>query len=102
MNSFLDKFYTDGRFLVGLVDALDEEKGQEYLAQNGIRLNADDMKRLDVLSTPGPDFDIRFAGGAYRFQKSSHSFWDLIIDSANRKIYGEWKMLGPKTVRLLG
>ncbi|KAJ6073178.1 hypothetical protein N7467_011263 [Penicillium canescens] len=35
----------------------------------------------------GPNFELRLAGGAYRFHKNEPRFWELLVDSKYKKIY---------------
>lgn len=96
MENFLDKLYTDDHFTSGFLDALGEQKRVEYLAEHGIQLTKEDIKRLNELSGPTPDFDIRLAGGVYNIEAGPHNVWDLLVDPVNRNVYGLLPTPAPK------
>lgn len=40
------------------------------------------------MSIPGPYFDIRFAGGVYRFEDNDMGFFELLVDSSKGAVLG--------------
>lgn len=64
-----------------------ENNGYDYMEKNEISFEAGDFDHFEKLRS-GPDFELRLAGGAYRFHKNKPGFWELLVDSKHKKIYG--------------
>lgn len=65
----------------------------QYTASLGFKFNADDWKVFTTLVDAGPNFELRVAGGVYRFDSNATGFWELMVHSATGKIYGEFSRL---------
>lgn len=91
MRQFLDKLYTedDGRLLAEMVSSIGEGKDTApFLAEHGFQREPDDWKCFEPLVQPGPHFYLRFAGGVYKMSGPSLGVKELVVNSANEKIYG--------------
>jgi hypothetical protein len=59
-----------------------------FLAEHGFQREPDDWKCFEPLVQPGPHFYLRFAGGVYKMSGPSLGVKELVVNSANEKIYG--------------
>ncbi|KAL7929163.1 hypothetical protein V8C35DRAFT_316062 [Trichoderma chlorosporum] len=90
VRQFLDKLYTedDGRLLAEMVSCIGEGKDTApFLVEHGFQREPDDWKCFEPLVQPGPHFYLRFAGGVYKISGPSLGITELVVNSADEKIY---------------
>ncbi|EFR01060.1 hypothetical protein MGYG_04063 [Nannizzia gypsea CBS 118893] len=88
VKKFIDLLYTDIPFQKGLIDCL-VAKGDtlDYAKSRGYIPQPDDWKLIKSLAEPGPNFDLRFAGGAYRVDPNGLGIWELLVVSSTQVVY---------------
>jgi hypothetical protein len=59
--------YEDQEFVDGILRAAEQEKASEYAASHGIDVTQANWMALKEMSQQGQHFDLRLAGGVYRF-----------------------------------
>ncbi|KAJ4269006.1 hypothetical protein NW762_003079 [Fusarium torreyae] len=90
LRPLLDRLYSNNRFLGALSTMSQDGEPQgvvAWLKQQGFAISNDDLKALDAMRTPGPDFDVRFAGGAYKLKAQGLDYQTLFIHCVTRKVY---------------
>jgi hypothetical protein len=93
LQKLIDCLYRDNFFLgeclqLALEGTLDEL--QSFLQGQGFHITPESLKKLAAWTSPGPEFDIRFAGGAYRIRSDGpRQFLELFVDPVNRTLFGK-------------
>ncbi|EFR04541.1 hypothetical protein MGYG_07546 [Nannizzia gypsea CBS 118893] len=100
LKAYFDKVYTDNDILLGLLNSCDDDKDHppEYTASQGFKFNSDDWKAFITLVDAGPNFELRVAGGVYRFDSNAMGFWELMVHSATGKIYVDGNLVTSQSV----
>ncbi|DAA75502.1 TPA_exp: Uncharacterized protein A8136_1576 [Trichophyton benhamiae CBS 112371] len=100
LKTYFDKVYTDNDILLGLLDSCDDnmDHPSQYTASLGFKFNADDWKVFTTLVDAGPNFELRVAGGVYRFDSNATGFWELMVHSATGKIYVDGNLVMSQNV----
>ncbi|OJJ36421.1 hypothetical protein ASPWEDRAFT_181434 [Aspergillus wentii DTO 134E9] len=88
-NRYIDKYY-DNDFLTELSQTIDADTGngakiQEFLDKEKVDFSQD-LAILEKATKVGPDFDIRYAGGAYEIENRTGGS-ELWVNSVKRKIF---------------
>ncbi|KAE8363723.1 hypothetical protein BDV27DRAFT_158502 [Aspergillus caelatus] len=89
VQAYLEKIYSDNDLLSGLLMNVTEKKANpvEYIEKKGFKFQSDDWEAVQVLEKPGPNFDLRLAGGVYRFDANKAGLWELMVHSVTSAIY---------------
>lgn len=92
LSKFLDDIYRDNYFFGDLVRAAMDGKPDEVSAiihAKGFDIKeGEPMATILKLSKPGPDFDIRYAGGAYKITNPSDlPYKELFVHSCLRTVH---------------
>jgi len=90
-NLYIHKFY-DEAFLNALSKEINDANGdhsriEAYLDKHPVDLGPD-FAAFEKLTTPGPDFDVRFAGGAYEIVSGVSGHSELFVNCVDRAIFG--------------
>ncbi|KAJ5348579.1 uncharacterized protein N7506_001832 [Penicillium brevicompactum] len=88
---FMDEIYHNAYFLGDLINANvkgDAGTVKAVLHKRGYAdVTAQDLEVLRDYVTPGPNFDLRYAGGAYSVDSPGYTAKELLVHSVHRTIY---------------
>ncbi|KAF2689359.1 hypothetical protein K458DRAFT_400132 [Lentithecium fluviatile CBS 122367] len=93
MKAMYNALYTDDfgfahDFIAGLTSG-DQSVFEGALSKRGYDLSSVDAGCMDSLTVPGPDFDLRFVGGAYKFN-AGETESIIFVSPKTRVLYLDW------------
>ncbi|OKL57158.1 hypothetical protein UA08_07441 [Talaromyces atroroseus] len=101
IRGFLDTLYTDDEFLNSFLDCIIDPQnndGFKLLKNKGFEFQPGDYNLLGQLRVPNKHFEVRLAGGAYRFHTNENRFWELLVDSKAKAIYIDANLVENQTI----
>ncbi|EAW17006.1 uncharacterized protein NFIA_003620 [Aspergillus fischeri NRRL 181] len=101
MQKLLDKTFNskDDEFLMGLLDAVQKDTATDYTKTHGFDFKEINWRIIKEMSKPGPHFDLRMAGGVYRFDNNDLGFYELLVDSSMRAVFVDGEPTEPVQVK---
>ncbi|KAE8153214.1 hypothetical protein BDV25DRAFT_137118 [Aspergillus avenaceus] len=93
---FLNEVFTSPKdeFLLGLINAINDEDAAGFGASRGYDVSqVTNWEALMKMATPGPYFDLRLAGGAYRFAENAFGLSELFVNSAKSTIHVDGELV---------
>ncbi|RAK88289.1 hypothetical protein BO79DRAFT_287780 [Aspergillus costaricaensis CBS 115574] len=98
----LDDAYTSPKeeFLIGLLAAMEAGNPTEYCAGRGYDVTQPTIwEAFVMMGTAGPHFDLRLAGGVYRFADNEFGLFELFVNSAKSTIHVDGVLMDPVSVK---